>query len=117
MGPTKKSSLHMADVVADNIETPPTLPSYPTVNGWTADPDKFCAGLPGAIAPLGDFDPLGFTMDLPTLTLPRFTTLLLSSSPGLVEALPLPRSSVPRWDGNFQLMPWPKILFSRRKRI
>jgi len=36
---------------------------YPKVNGWTADPTKFCLGLPGAIAPLGDFDPLGFTTD------------------------------------------------------
>merc|ERR1719282_750351 len=45
---------------------------YPTVNGWTADPDKFCAGLPGAIAPLGEFDPLGFTKDLPVQEIKRF---------------------------------------------
>ena len=35
----------------------PAAPAYPTVNGWTADPSKFCAGLPGALAPVGDFDP------------------------------------------------------------
>ena len=45
---------------------------YPTINGWTADPTKFCAGLPGAIAPLGNFDPLGFTTDLPVQEIKRF---------------------------------------------
>jgi hypothetical protein len=29
-------------------------------NGWTADTSKFVAGLPGAISPLGNFDPIGF---------------------------------------------------------
>ncbi|MGK3737697.1 MAG: hypothetical protein ACI8RD_008070, partial [Bacillariaceae sp.] len=45
---------------------------YPTINGWTADPTKFCAGLPGAISPLGNFDPLGFTTDLPIQEIKRF---------------------------------------------
>merc|ERR1712232_756325 len=36
----------------------------PTINGWTADADKFCAGLPGALSPMGEFDPLGLTADL-----------------------------------------------------
>merc|ERR1712125_113938 len=45
---------------------------YPTVNGWTADPNKFCAGLPGAIAPLGEFDPFGFTKDLPVQEIKRY---------------------------------------------
>merc|ERR1711981_665678 len=45
---------------------------YPTVNGWTADPTKFCAGLPGAVAPLGEFDPLGFTKGLPVQEIKRF---------------------------------------------
>jgi len=45
---------------------------YPTVNGWTADPDQFCAGLPGALAPLGEFDPLGFTKDLPVQEIRRY---------------------------------------------
>lgn len=31
------------------------------LNGWTADESKFCFGLPGSLAPVGDFDPLGFT--------------------------------------------------------
>ena len=40
-----------------------SLDASPTLNGWTADPTAFCADLPGSIAPLGDFDPLGFTKD------------------------------------------------------
>uniref|UniRef100_A0A6U6J522 Uncharacterized protein n=1 Tax=Odontella aurita TaxID=265563 RepID=A0A6U6J522_9STRA len=31
------------------------------LNGWVADESKFCYGLPGALPPVGDFDPLGFT--------------------------------------------------------
>merc|ERR1711906_19362 len=42
------------------------------VNGWTAAPEKVCAGLPGAIAPFGNFDPLGFTNDLPVQEVKRF---------------------------------------------
>ena len=38
-----------------------SMANYPEVNGWTADPDKFCAGLPGSVAPFGEFDPLGLT--------------------------------------------------------
>jgi len=34
--------------------------SYPTVNGWAPKPDYALWGLPGAIAPLGYFDPIGF---------------------------------------------------------
>ena len=34
--------------------------SYPTINGWTADPDAFAYGLPGALDPVGEFDPAGF---------------------------------------------------------
>merc|ERR1719420_1515087 len=63
------SSLFAASVEAE-IEEPKKV--YPTVNGWTADPEKFCAGLPGAIAPLGEFDPLGFTKDLPVQEIKRF---------------------------------------------
>jgi len=46
--------------------------SFPTVNGWTADSDTFCAGLPGAIAPLGEFDPLGFTKELTVNEMKRY---------------------------------------------
>ena len=58
-----KTTLSMSDASIE-AEEPVALPAYPTINGWTADPKAFCAGLPGAVAPLGDFDPLGFTKDL-----------------------------------------------------
>ena len=32
----------------------------PTLNGWTPDSKAFCYGLPGALAPVGNFDPAGF---------------------------------------------------------
>lgn len=38
-------------------------PKYPTLNGWTADPSLPLYGLPGASAPFGFFDPLGFSKD------------------------------------------------------
>jgi hypothetical protein len=51
----------MSDAVIEPEEPP--KPAYPTINGWTADPKAFCAGLPGSVAPLGQFDPLGFVTD------------------------------------------------------
>jgi hypothetical protein len=57
----KTSSLSLSDAVTEPEEPP--KPAYPTLNGWTADPTAFCAGLPGSVAPLGKFDPLGFTKD------------------------------------------------------
>jgi len=44
----------------------------PTINGWTADADKFCAGLPGALSPMGEFDPLGLTADLSVAEIKRY---------------------------------------------
>merc|ERR1711957_701622 len=38
----------------------------------TADESKFCAGLPGALAPVGEFDPLNFLEDLPIQEIKRF---------------------------------------------
>jgi len=45
---------------------------YPTLNGWTADKNTFCAGLPGALAPMGNFDPAGFTKDLSVDEIKRY---------------------------------------------
>lgn len=39
------------------------IPAVAAINGWVADASKPCFGLPGAISPLGFFDPLGFTND------------------------------------------------------
>lgn len=63
--------LNMADADAD-VEEEPAKPAWPTINGWTADPDAFCAGLPGALSPLGDFDPAGFTKDLSVQEIKRY---------------------------------------------
>jgi len=69
----KSASLLMTDVPVESIEEEEVVvPSFPTINGWTADPSKFCAGLPGALDPLGDFDPLGFTKELPVQEIKRF---------------------------------------------
>merc|ERR1712232_1416574 len=68
-----KCSLSMSDVPVESEEAaaePEVV--YPTVNGWTADPNKFCLGLPGAVMPLGEFDPLGFTKDLPVQEIKRY---------------------------------------------
>lgn len=38
------------------------------LNGWVADENKFCFGLPGALPPVGEFDPLGLAQtDLGTI--------------------------------------------------
>jgi len=66
-GPAAVSSLSTA--TADEVET---TPAYPTVNGWTADPSKFCAGLPGSLAPVGNFDPLGLSSELTVEEVKRF---------------------------------------------
>jgi len=55
------SKLYSEASVTD--ETAPAEPAFPTINGWTADPKAFCLGLPGSLAPVGNFDPLGFTND------------------------------------------------------
>jgi len=69
---TQISALSMADVAADVVEAEPESFEYPTINGWQADPEAFCAGLPGAVAPLGNFDPLGLTKGLPITEIKRF---------------------------------------------
>jgi len=32
-----------------------------SLNGWVPDINAFCYGLPGALAPMGEFDPMGFS--------------------------------------------------------
>jgi hypothetical protein len=41
------------------------------VNGWSADAALPCYGLPGAVSPLGFFDPLGFSKDTDLNTVKR----------------------------------------------
>lgn len=53
----------------DDVSTTPVVEAAapvtptPSVAGWTPDASQPCYGLPGAIAPLGYFDPLGFCND------------------------------------------------------
>lgn len=56
------SALRMSEEVAEVAETPevPAAPLVAPINGWVPDETKPCYGLPGAVAPLGFFDPLGF---------------------------------------------------------
>jgi hypothetical protein len=62
---SKSSSLPLADAVVMEVEDavvmeePIVTKNYPELNGWTADPSKFCLGLPGSSAPFKDFDPWG----------------------------------------------------------
>ena len=37
-----------------------SIKSPASLNGWTPDYEAFCYGLPGALAPMNEFDPLGF---------------------------------------------------------
>ena len=62
VGPLSMSTeVESEDVmVAEEI---PAVPLVPAINGWVADEKLPCYGLPGAISPMGFFDPLGFTKD------------------------------------------------------
>jgi hypothetical protein len=42
------------------------------INGWVPNPKEPCFGLPGAISPLGFFDPLGFTKEMELNEVKRF---------------------------------------------
>ena len=60
------STLLKASALSDEgseLEPPAPPPLGPTLNGWTPDASKPCYGLPGAISPLGYFDPIGFCKD------------------------------------------------------
>jgi hypothetical protein len=63
----KTSSLSMSDAPVE-----PPKSAYPTLNGWTADPKAFCAGLPGSVAPMGQYDPAGFMDSMSVQEIKRF---------------------------------------------
>jgi hypothetical protein len=65
------TSLRMADAAPEE-PTPEVQKQWPKVNGWVADPSKFCAGLPGSTSPLGEFDPLGFTKKMSIEEIKRY---------------------------------------------
>merc|ERR1712071_214892 len=56
----------------DPIVEEPVVPAVAPINGWVPDESLPCYGLPGAVAPLGFFDPLGFTKDMDLNGVKRF---------------------------------------------
>ena len=56
--------------MADQAEE--LAPAAAALNGWTPDASLPCYGLPGAVAPLGFFDPLGFTKEMDLNGVKRF---------------------------------------------
>jgi len=71
---TFASVVGFAAAFAPNAVTKTTtsLNNYPEINGWTADSSKFCAGLPGSVAPLGNFDPLGLISNFSVEEIKRY---------------------------------------------
>ena len=57
---------------ATSLQMSDATKEWPKVNGWVADPSKFCAGLPGSTAPLGEFDPLGLTSEMSIEEIKRY---------------------------------------------
>jgi len=75
------TSLHMSegpvveaseDVVVSETAEVSAAPAIAPINGWIPDASLPCYGLPGATAPLGFFDPLGFTKDMELMGVKRF---------------------------------------------
>jgi hypothetical protein len=59
--PTAPNSSHQNGPVENAYRnSPSTDAATAAINGWVPDESKPCYGLPGAIAPTGYFDPIGF---------------------------------------------------------
>ena len=58
-----------AEIPAD---IPQPAPAVAAINGWVPDETANCYGLPGALAPLGFFDPIGFSKDADLDTVKRY---------------------------------------------
>lgn len=68
---TSTTMRRMSDVETEAPEAP-APPAVTPINGWVPDSSKPCYGLPGATAPFGFFDPLGFTKDMELSGVKRF---------------------------------------------
>jgi hypothetical protein len=76
------SALRMSEPATEEtaatIEAPaavaaaPVVPVVAAINGWSADAALPMYGLPGAVSPLGFFDPIGFTKDMDLNGVKRF---------------------------------------------
>jgi len=64
------SSLRMSETTEEFV--PPAVPLVAAINGWVPDAALPCYGLPGAVSPLGFFDPLGLTKDMELNEVKRF---------------------------------------------
>eukprot|EP00579_Thalassiosira_antarctica_P001125 CAMPEP_0201867716 /NCGR_PEP_ID=MMETSP0902-20130614/1856_1 /ASSEMBLY_ACC=CAM_ASM_000551 /TAXON_ID=420261 /ORGANISM="Thalassiosira antarctica, Strain CCMP982" /LENGTH=243 /DNA_ID=CAMNT_0048392925 /DNA_START=34 /DNA_END=765 /DNA_ORIENTATION=+ len=72
------SALHMSEPTTEEttapiVEESPFIPAPAPliINGWSADAALPMYGLPGAVAPLGFFDPIGFSKDKDLNTVKR----------------------------------------------
>lgn len=61
---TPEEAASVEDIPAD---IPQPAPAVAAINGWVPDETAKCYGLPGAVAPTGYFDPLGFAQNGITL--------------------------------------------------
>ena len=66
------TALRMGTATEDVAEASPFVPTVLPINGWVPNPKEPCYGLPGAISPLGFFDPLGFTKEMELGGVKRF---------------------------------------------
>jgi len=77
--PAVSMSLRMSEVETTEtngvetapVEAVPVVPVVAPINGWVPDEALPCYGLPGAISPLGFFDPLGFSKNTDLNTVKR----------------------------------------------
>ncbi len=66
--PTEEAAAPAEEAVADiPADIPQPAPAVKPINGWVLNESLACYGLPGAIAPTGFFDPLGFAQSGITL--------------------------------------------------
>eukprot|EP00578_Thalassiosira_sp_NH16_P002759 CAMPEP_0181131312 /NCGR_PEP_ID=MMETSP1071-20121207/30355_1 /TAXON_ID=35127 /ORGANISM="Thalassiosira sp., Strain NH16" /LENGTH=173 /DNA_ID=CAMNT_0023217491 /DNA_START=32 /DNA_END=549 /DNA_ORIENTATION=- len=69
---SSSSAMQMSETVAEEtVEESPFVPAAMTINGWAADAALPIYGLPGAVSPLGFFDPLGFSKNTDLNTVKR----------------------------------------------
>ena len=70
---TVQTTLSMSEAAVEPpMPEEPVVPVVAPINGWVPDESLPCYGLPGAISPLGFFDPIGFTKDMDLLGVKRF---------------------------------------------
>jgi hypothetical protein len=70
----RMSETETETAAAVSVEEPvvAAAPAVAAINGWVPDEKLPCYGLPGAISPLGFFDPVGFTKDMDLNGVKRF---------------------------------------------